>query len=143
MSHDERPVSRPPGVLNKGFIVLHSSAATSLPWKPEPAIVTVAPVPPLLGTITISDNTEKLTVPKSPVEPVIVSTHPPPPRAPEATVNPAEREPVEVIVHVYVVKRFEPAGTGIVHVPASDGLNPDPEIVTVVPEVDAGAGIGA
>jgi hypothetical protein len=112
--------------------------------KPEPAIATVAPTPPVLGTSTISEYTEKLTVPKSPVEPVTLIVHSPP-CAPAATVNEAEREPVEVIVHVYVLgKRFEPLVADIVHgIPASDGLNPDPEIVTEVPGRDAGAGTGA
>jgi hypothetical protein len=97
----------------------------------------------VLGTSTISEYTEKPTVPKSLVEPVTVIVHSPP-CAPAATVNEAEREPVEVIVHVYVLgKRFEPLEADIVHVPASDGLNPDPEIVTEVPGSDAGAGTGA
>jgi hypothetical protein len=136
---------RPVGVLEK---VPVQGVAPSLVKKPEPATATVAPTPPLLGTNTISEYTEKLTVPKSPVEPVTVIVHSPP-CAPEATVNEAEREPVEVIVHVYVLgMRAEPlevvsVADSVHGITASDGLNPDPEIVTEVPGRDAGAGTGA
>lgn len=123
------PTPKPGGKLAKP----PAQAPASAPLKPAPVMEITAEDPPLLGTNTIFGKTLNAAVPKSPVEPVTVTTHANAPWAVGPTVNWPEREPDEVIVHVNVEKRLAAAGAVIVHVPASNVSNPEPETVTAVP----------